>query len=205
MYLVTNTVNGKTYAGITGRGIKRRWSEHKCHANNKINQGAFYRAIRKYGTDCFVISEVSWHQTKDEAKAEEIRYIAQHKPKYNSTLGGDGQLGRVLSKESRLKISKSHIGRTNYHTGPMHSEETKQFLRDKGLRDIEKFKQYSFLGPEACSKKVICLDDWMIFPSASSAARSYNVAKSAVIELCLKKRNRKTVGGFKFAYAQEVL
>lgn len=58
-------------------------------------------------------------------------------------------------------------------------------------------------GPIKNSKRVICLDDLTIYPSASEAARQYNVAKSAVIELCLGKNNRKSVGGLKFKYVEE--
>lgn len=59
-------------------------------------------------------------------------------------------------------------------------------------------------GPIKLSKKVVCLDDGKQYPSASEAARVYNVARSAVIELCLGKNNRKTVGGFKFSYVKDV-
>lgn len=59
-------------------------------------------------------------------------------------------------------------------------------------------------GPIKLSKKVVCLNDGRQYPSASEAARVYNVAKSSVIELCLGKNNRKTVGGFKFSYVEDV-
>lgn len=55
-------------------------------------------------------------------------------------------------------------------------------------------------GPMKNAKRVICLDDNMVFSSASEAANFYKVAKSAIIELCLGKRGRKTVGKKKFAY-----
>lgn len=58
----------------------------------------------------------------------------------------------------------------------------------------------SAAGPMANARSVICLDDGKVFPSASAAAESYSVAKSAVIELCLGKNGRRTVGGFRFSY-----
>lgn len=61
----------------------------------------------------------------------------------------------------------------------------------------------SAAGPMKISRRVICIEDGKIYPSASAAARFYNVAKSAVIELCLGKNNRKTVGGYKFKYVEE--
>jgi nitric oxide synthase oxygenase domain/subunit len=58
------------------------------------------------------------------------------------------------------------------------------------------------LGPKASSKPVICINDGQSFESASSAARYYNVPKSAVIEICLRKPHRKSIGGFSFKYAE---
>lgn len=56
------------------------------------------------------------------------------------------------------------------------------------------------VGPRAISKAVICVSTGQEFYSASEAARVYNVSKSAVIELCLGKNGRKTVGGMVFKY-----
>lgn len=64
-------------------------------------------------------------------------------------------------------------------------------------------KGRSAAGPIKNSRQVICAEDGFIYPSASAAARYYNVAKSAVIELCLGKSNRKTVGGHRFSYVEE--
>lgn len=57
-------------------------------------------------------------------------------------------------------------------------------------------------GPEASSRQVTCLDDGVVYPSASAAAQAYGVPKSAVIEMCLGRRFRQSVGGKKFQYVQ---
>lgn len=57
-------------------------------------------------------------------------------------------------------------------------------------------------GPYAMARQVECLDDGRVFPSASSAADTYGVPKSGVIELCLGKRGRKTIGGLRFRYVE---
>jgi hypothetical protein len=51
-------------------------------------------------------------------------------------------------------------------------------------------------------KSVLCLDDNQVFLSASDAARNYNIPVSGVIELCLGKRKRKTIGGKRFKYVE---
>jgi hypothetical protein len=72
-----------------------------------------------------------------------------------------------------------------------------------GVKEGRDNKGRSAAGPMKISRKVLCLDDGKIYQSASEAARIYNVAKSAVIELCLGKNNRKSVGGLKFKYVED--
>lgn len=57
-------------------------------------------------------------------------------------------------------------------------------------------------GPMKRRKMIECLDDGLIFKSASDASRHYNVALSGIIELCLGKRGRKTIGGLRFRYLE---
>lgn len=59
-------------------------------------------------------------------------------------------------------------------------------------------------GPMKAARPVRCLDDGKVFKSASAAARAYDVPRSGLIELCLGKRNRKTIGGLRFAYADGI-
>jgi hypothetical protein len=74
---------------------------------------------------------------------------------------------------------------------------------DSSIVDGKDSKGRSAAGPMKNARKVISVTDGISFPSASAAARHYNVSKSAVIELCLGKNNRKTVGGIKFKYVEE--
>lgn len=199
LYLATNKNNGKRYVGVTGRSLKRRMNEHMFHAKKMVNNGHFYKAIRKHGFDCFDFTMIGQYETKDLAFNAEIFYIKENNPEYNSTLGGDGRLGGAMSLEAKQKLKKIHSG-NKYRLGKTHDDKTKLILRDFGIKNIAIFKKYMSMGPKTSSKPVICLDDWMVFPSASEAARRYNLCKSSIIELCLGKNNRKKVGGFRFSY-----
>ena len=199
VYISVNTLNGKFYIGITSQPLNRRINEHKSMSKKIKHQGHFYRAIRKHGFDAFWFYKIKDCANPKEALLDEIKLIHELKPEYNSTKGGDGQLGRELSEEAKRKIGLVHKG-NKYCLGRKLSEEHKKFLSDLGLQNKEKWKEYSHLGPKSFSRKVICLDDLLIFESASAAARYYAVCKSAVIELCLNKKHRKTVGGKKFMY-----
>jgi len=89
-----------------------------------------------------------------------------------------------------------------------HAKRRKRVERPENLyNDIINGKDVlgrSAAGPLKNSKKVICLEDGLEYTSASAAARHYNISKSAIIELCLGKNNRKTVGGLKFKYVENV-
>ena len=201
LYLVTNTENGKSYVGVTTHtNIRRRLSEHFYVAEKRILQGAFQRAIRKYGRKCFKIVLRATFPNVDTAFEAEIAYIREHAPPYNSTLGGDGARGHLLSAEARAKISAAGKGGRR-HVTP-HSASTKKRLSDLGHANKEKFAKYAALGPKASSRPVLCTDTGEIFESASAAARNKGVSKSALIELCLGKNYRQTVGGFHFKYVE---
>lgn len=60
----------------------------------------------------------------------------------------------------------------------------------------------SAAGPMRRARKVICLTDGNVFNSVGQAAAHYGVQRSALVELCLGQRGRKTVGGLRFAYEE---
>ena len=87
IYRLTNTVNQKTYIGLTTQTLERRWRAHvnsatrgsSCHLHN---------AIRKYGPDAFT-HDVLEETTTDLMNEREIHWIAECSPEYNMTAGVD--------------------------------------------------------------------------------------------------------------------
>lgn len=109
VYLVTNTINGKQYVGKTIKSIAKRWDDH-CHASNRGSKLLFHTAIRKYGSDVFVIKEVYESSNEDDLLLFEIDLITKLETNisgYNMTSGGEGTGGRILSKISKSKISSA--------------------------------------------------------------------------------------------------
>ena len=105
-------------------------------------------------------------------------------------------------RAAQSKMSTNlHKGNT-YNLGKTRPAETKHRLREIALAEKAKniWAAHRAKGPKASSKPVLCIEDGLIYESASAAARHYDVDKSALIELCLGKRNRKTVGGRHFEY-----
>jgi group I intron endonuclease len=133
-------VNGKRYIGCAvdiRRRIIRHFSELKQHFHtNSVLQ----RAYDKYGRENFkdyVIQELK--KDEDILECMEIYWIAYHNSYvgdgggYNLTRGGYGPLGRIMSEESKKKLSESKKG--------LHpTEETRQKLRD-WIRTPEMFEQ----------------------------------------------------------------
>jgi len=201
VYVVRNKNNGKIYIGVTSRiDIRRRWSEHISSAKRGAHNGAFYRAIRKYGKEAFDIEVLSHHDNCASALAAEVFLISKMKPQYNSTSGGCGAPGRIRTRGEIDKLRAVHLG-NKYRLGKTHTDDTKKLLSDAAKRNIHNFEKHRHLGPQKVAKNVVCLSDGRIYSSASEAAREYNVSKSALIELCLGKNGRKSVSGLTFSYS----
>ena len=202
MYLITNMVNGKTYVGITTRfDLRTRMREHVCSALHNRHNGALTAAIRKYGRELFDIHVIARFDTASDAELAEREYIAVNEPAYNANEGGGGRASRSLSAQERRNISIAKRGNT-YRRGSTHTPQARELLRQAAIKNTHLFDKYRQMGPAAVARTVRCVNDGSVWCSASEAARAYDVAKSAVIELCLGKRGRKTVGGRVFEYAE---
>lgn len=116
IYCIICKANGKWYFGQTNHSIKSRWNSHiRCALNHKENS-KFHRAIRKYGSENFIVEETMWveAQTKEKLKNKldflERYFINRYSTKfngYNSTFGGDGVLGLEFSKSAKIKMAKT--------------------------------------------------------------------------------------------------
>lgn len=108
IYRIINSINGKSYIGITLRGVHKRWATHIAGAL-RGDRGAFAAAIRKYGPNSFSVTVLYHAISTREAHAVERGLIAAYRTLmpngYNLSLGGDGQ---PLLPETRLKISKAN-------------------------------------------------------------------------------------------------
>ena len=122
IYVATNTVNGKRYVGFDSSWPRRKQS-HKneaynssCHTYNT----AFHCAIRKYGWDAFKWDVVYQSKDKDATLLDMERHFItefhthvgfSNSKGYNMTLGGEGQVGRVMSEVTRQKKSVALRGK----------------------------------------------------------------------------------------------
>lgn len=120
IYKIVNLVNGKIYIGCTVTSLEKRYYEHLYRCFKSDYKSKLYNSIKKYGEENFII-ELLEECDVNQIYETEKKYIKQYdsfKNGLNSTLGGEGCLGYVHSKEIREKISKltkennSHKGKT---------------------------------------------------------------------------------------------
>ena len=137
--------SGKKYIGIT-QNYNKRWRNGLGYYKNKY----FYNAIQKYGWDNFKHEILFDKLTKEEAEQKEIELIAYYKSNqkefgYNHAQGGLVNRGYKLSKETRLKLSKSHKGFSSHNKGKKLTYEQNIKLQEGKRLYFEQFG-HPFLG-----------------------------------------------------------
>lgn len=148
LYQITNTINGKSYIGITKLSIHERWNNHL--SNSRKPKYPLHFAIAKYGAENFTITTLNESTDRKyigELEERTIQFLETNitKKGYNVAVGGyGGDLGpdvnskrketiQNLSPEKKLEwsqnLSKSRLGKE-------HSKETKSKMstlqKDKG-------------------------------------------------------------------------
>lgn len=100
IYRITNALNGMQYIGQTVKSVKVRWAEHQWYAKKSPNKDSviFYRAINKYGANCFSVETVQTISNNDKNELRkalnkaECHYIKECNTiapnGYNMTAGG---------------------------------------------------------------------------------------------------------------------
>lgn len=131
IYKITNLLNNKIYIGQT-KNIKNRWSRHKSDAKlGKKYNSHLYEAMRKYGTNNFICEIIVQTQNIEDIDALEVICIQQYNS-LNRTIGynisAGGQTNKLVSAETREKLSKSLKGRISPMKGKNLSQETKDLL-----------------------------------------------------------------------------
>ncbi len=135
LYVIRNRINNKKYIGITTRGYKRRFNNHKRVAKGG-NLRPLYAAIRKYGSKNFEVELLKTVESWEVLCELEKKYIQRYntfidnRKGYNLTFGGEGTLGRRLTEEHKQKISK---------TRNAWSDEKKAEVKEKRSKSVKKY------------------------------------------------------------------
>ena len=124
IYIIRNTVNGKAYIGQTIKKLEKRINEHLNLTQARRGSRLLKSAIEKYGRDAFTVEIL--HEVLDIFLDEiEIAEIAKHNTlvPHGYNLDSGGHANKVLSDETRWKMSEANKGKT-------HSAETRRKISE---------------------------------------------------------------------------
>jgi len=128
IYKITNRINGKSYIGQSNN-IDRRFREH-TNKKSELNL-SIKRAVKKYGKENFdlEILETIDIPNRDKLNELEMYYISLHKPEYNRTFGGSGQMGMFASDKTKELLRKSGKEQWNNKTDEEKNKILKNFKK----------------------------------------------------------------------------
>lgn len=200
VYILTDR-NGKKYVGSTSSPPEKRWN----NGNGYRFLPELWDVIVNDGWDSLDKEIVAVGLSKKEASRMEQVLIKKHQSNlsvcgYNRELGGLGRY-KLVSDDTRQKISKSHTGSLNPNFGVHFTELHRQKLSasNKGKKRSEETKarigkakekpiaQYSINGTLLA-----------IWESGRKASVNTGVQAGHISKVC--KHKRKTAGGFVWAY-----
>jgi len=128
IYKITNLITGKQYVGQTVRPIKKRWS---CHGYNNYY---IANSIKKYGKKKFKIEVLEQCESTQQLNQREIYWIKEintlYPNGYNLTEGGEGASGRIISDETKKKMSEAQKGSKNPFYGKKLSTEHRRKISE---------------------------------------------------------------------------
>lgn len=110
VYLITNTATGERYVGVTSMSVAIRWGQHKWKAMNAPNT-KFYHSLAKHGPEAFEVTALATVLDAKDGSYVERMVIADRKPEYNMTNGGEHTVGRKLTAEAVAKIRAGNLGK----------------------------------------------------------------------------------------------
>ena len=203
--------SNKVYIGMTKQNPLKRWLNGHGYKSNPY----FWRAIEKYNWNNFQHEIIAENLTKSEAEKLEIKLISQYRsnePEYGYNIdnggncigsfslshrkkiseankGNKSSLGRIVSEETRRKISLGNKGKIGSNKGKHFSNEHKLkiSLSQKGIPRDEK------------AVKVFCVELNKTFDKIIDAANFTKSDPSSIAKVCRNKR--KTANGYHWRYA----
>ena len=124
IYKATCSVSGLSYVGQTKNTVSRRWSAH-IRLAARSDQFLLQKAIRKYGSESWIVETIDQCGSAEQANNLEIHYIQKfntYKHGYNMTIGGHHTMPETVqkvwaSRDQGLKteiLDKMKIGHALY-------------------------------------------------------------------------------------------
>lgn len=122
IYQIVNIINQKKYIG-SSNNTTRRWHEHKKHLRkNNHNNIHLQRAWNKYGENAFTFNVIEEVQDKSLLCDREQYWIDSTPYKYNIDPLAYSSRGRIVSEETKRKLSDSRMGKFTGEDNPFYGQ-----------------------------------------------------------------------------------
>lgn len=133
IYKITCTQTRKFYIG-SAVYVKSRWALHRMKLRKNIHDNKhLQRAFNKHGEQSFIF-EIIESCPKDILIEREQHYIDTLKPKFNIARIAGNTLGCKHTEEVKQFLRNKFKGRTPSNKGVPHKESTKELLRQAWIR-----------------------------------------------------------------------
>lgn len=127
VYMITNQCTGKFYVG-SACNLRKRWNQHRSDLRNGVHANKYLqRSVNNYGLEVFIFEVLCLCARKDLIYFEQ--WCIWLKPVYNLRTLATSMLGYKHTEQSRLNMSKAHMGKPNNWKGRKHSNDTRQRMR----------------------------------------------------------------------------
>lgn len=193
VYLIINLLNQKYYIG-SAKDLRHRYRNHFNDLKTNKHRNIHLQRSYNKNPESFImvmIEEVEnvRELTNREQYWMDILNVTDKGICYNVLNTANSLLGFKHSKETKKKISEIQIGKM---LSQSHKDNiSKSLLSMEGRRNKRKIKQLSIDGK-----------DLRVWDSASEASKDLNISRSGITAVC--RGRRKTIGGFKWIYYEEV-
>jgi group I intron endonuclease len=138
IYAVYKNNSELVYVGMT-KNFPQRLKEHKYHTS-KTNY-VFGKAIRKYGFDTFTFAEVMCCFTYEDLKDMERYFIKTLNPRYNMTMGGEGNRATFERNLNLSMITKEMWKNPSYRESHISHTRCKEYRKRCSERLKARFKE----------------------------------------------------------------
>ena len=196
IYQITNTINNKSYVGLTQTELKQRWYKHRYDARSKNSPLHFHRAIRKYDISVWRLGELCSCTSKSDAEYMERHFISDLKTfteGYNMTKGGlvgpilcgkaNGMYGRTHTDEVKQRLSKATTARLKGKSyEDLYGKKKSDQLRQKRSEDMKAHRRlHSTTGTNNPNAKRVHIKG-ITFNTSSDAAVHFNRSRPTISE-----------------------
>lgn len=202
IYKITNLKNNKIYIGQTIRDIKQRFIEH-CKPSSECSALKF--AIKKYGKQNFIIEELYYSFNLMDLNEKEEYFInifnsCNKKFGYNCNFGGNN---RKHSKETKIKISKAHIGKKREPFSKSWRQKISEANKNRKGEIRSKLARLNYSISKGAKPFNVFLNNKFIGTWVNQSECSETLGlNNKKISLCLNKKNKQHKG-YTFNYIGE--